>query len=142
MFVSSKNLQKWAFIRWQRIAAPLVLQVATLIMNLYSSILHKKACIAFYTPLFTSFCIQRYIRNIHITCIVLFCFQSGLLTSLPYLANFFMAFLFGLSTDYCINNNILTCKQTRMISNTVGKRIIITKACTGLVKYRLPRSTN
>ncbi|XP_026315255.1 putative inorganic phosphate cotransporter isoform X2 [Hyposmocoma kahamanoa] len=46
--------------------------------------------------------------------------SSGLLTSLPYLANFFMAFLFGLSTDYCINNNILTCKQTRMISNTVA----------------------
>ncbi|XP_026327055.1 putative inorganic phosphate cotransporter [Hyposmocoma kahamanoa] len=46
--------------------------------------------------------------------------SSGVLTSLPYLANFGTSIIFGQLCDYCNNNEILTLKQARLISNTIA----------------------
>ncbi|XP_026331751.1 putative inorganic phosphate cotransporter, partial [Hyposmocoma kahamanoa] len=46
--------------------------------------------------------------------------SSGVLTSLPYLANSVASIIFGQLCDYCTNNEILSLKQARVISNNVA----------------------
>ncbi|XP_075977490.1 putative inorganic phosphate cotransporter [Anticarsia gemmatalis] len=47
--------------------------------------------------------------------------NSGVLSSLPYVASFFTSLGFGWISDYCTNHNIVTVKNARRISNTIAQ---------------------
>ncbi|KAJ2948843.1 hypothetical protein O0L34_g5769 [Tuta absoluta] len=52
--------------------------------------------------------------------------NSGLLSSLPYIGNFFVSIFIGWASEYCINKNYLSTRNVRILSNclaTVGPAI-------------------
>lgn len=50
-----------------------------------------------------------------------FGFQSGFLSSLPYIGSFFFAIAYGVLSDYFVNRGYVTLKTTRIVCNTLGQ---------------------
>ncbi|XP_072948716.1 putative inorganic phosphate cotransporter [Epargyreus clarus] len=59
--------------------------------------------------------------------------NSGLLSSLPYIMAFFATITFGNISDFCTNRKILSIKNARIISNTIGT--VFAAICLSSISY-------